>query len=178
MEKQIDSISIFFESGKYNITDKSKLKARLDKLTKPNLGKIQVTGFTDSIGDLKSNKFLASQRMISVIELINSSSLRTLVIDTVNMNESKEKQLGNMANYRRVDIIVYKTELNIDFQKPIQLKIEFEAGSNILTRSSKPALENLYTVLKLDTTLQVKLYGHVCCMGDYDMSLLRALEVK
>ena len=177
-ETKLDSVSIFFGAGKYSINNADVLHKQLNGLKNQPLGKIVLIGYTDSVGSLESNRILASKRLQSVKELLRASCFKDYLIDSLNRNEFRDENVLDENRYRRVDVIFYKIEPNYEWNKPVNLNIQFQAGSDHVSSKSAESLKKLLCVMRLDDSLKIVLNGHVCCQGDQPMSLKRAKRVK
>lgn len=177
-ETPLDSLSVFFESGSSRIKNTAQILKRFNQLEKTTLGRIELTAYTDSIGTRESNKLLASARLQSVLKILRTSNLNNYNIDTLNKNELHENSSGGNENFRRVDLLICKLEPIYTYGKPINLNIQFQAGSDYVMQSSYESMKQLLYVMKSNDSLKIQLNGHVCCMADQPMSLSRAKRVK
>jgi outer membrane protein OmpA-like peptidoglycan-associated protein len=177
-QTKVDSISVYFDYGSSAIKNKSQLLQQLNALDVGNNGRIELYGYTDTIASITSNRQLASQRMVVVTNILKSSKLKTCLVDSINRNEIHGKTTLADAEFRRVDILVYKVEPTFTIGLPINLKINFEPGTDNLLHSSTPILIKLKTLLELDPGLIIQLNGHVCCDNDQVLSEKRAERVK
>ncbi len=178
---KIDSISMFFAFGKFDYSAKKTILRKLNNLKNlPELAnmKIQIKGFTDTVGNVAFNKKLASDRISTALEIVNSSNLKKVFIDTFNLNESQFTNDLKDKDFRRVDIIIYKVEKEFKLNTSIPLRINFLTTSSVFVPGSEMILGELLYVMKGDSTLKLKLNGHVCCFSNYQLSLQRATAVK
>lgn len=175
--KLLDSIPVSFESGSSIIRNPSALINRINQV-KILHGKIQLVSYTDTVGSRTYNQSLASKRLLSVSKLIGSTKLNTFPIDSVNQNEQRNGAKLADESFRRVDILIYRVDTKIQFNTPINLRINFHSGSDNLVTSSTKNLKILQMLLEMDTTLRIKLNGHVCCKPGLELSLARAEKVK
>jgi outer membrane protein OmpA-like peptidoglycan-associated protein len=144
---------------------------------------IRLIGYTDSTGSLKRNKALAADRIHSVERVLKSSSLSMIKVEMINANEvSGFRAVPDDLN-RRVDLLVYgKTSVSnpilaFELNKPLNLNINFIGGKAEFLPESYPNLEKLKKLMLEDTTLLLKLHGHVCCDNDMALSIKRAEAV-
>ncbi|MNK00445.1 Outer membrane porin F precursor [compost metagenome] len=177
-ETKLDSVSVLFESGSFVVKKPDVILAGINGMEKQALGKIVLVGYTDSVGNLKSNQLLASKRLQSVWKLLQESQFKDYIVDSLNRNESRGKETFDDNQFRRVDILIYKLEPNFVLGKPFNLHILFVAGSDYVESGSIKSLKKLLDVLKSDDSLTIKLNGHVCCNPNQVMSLKRAQRVK
>ncbi|WP_294673859.1 OmpA family protein [uncultured Fluviicola sp.] len=175
--KLADSLSISFDVGSSTVKNPAAFLSRINQL-KLAYGKIKVIAYTDTVGTAAYNKNLASKRMTSVLKLIGSSNIKAFVIDTLNKNEERKKGRNNEETFRRVDVFVYSVKPAIKYNTPVNLKINFNSGTTTIIKNSIENLKMLEMILQNDTTVQVKLNGHVCCQPDLILSLNRAEKVK
>lgn len=181
-----DSIAVSFGYNESEIRNVEGLVSQLDKTVLSSLTMIKLIGYTDSTGSLKKNKILASDRIRAVETLLRSSSLKQVRVETVNANETSGFRTAPDELNRRVDILFLakngpgkpKPTLNFELNKPVNLNINFVGGQAVFLTTSYPNLEKLKALMLEDTTLQVKLHGHVCCDNDMPLSIKRAEAVK
>jgi outer membrane protein OmpA-like peptidoglycan-associated protein len=175
--KLIDSISVSFDTGSSLVRNPSKLISRLNEI-KVDYGKIQLISYTDTIGNLLYNKSLASKRLLAVSKLIDSTQIKSFIVDSINQNEKRKRTNLPDASYRRVDILIYSVTPKIKFGVPINLEINFHPQTTNIVKNSMEHVQMLQVILEMDTTLSIKLNGHVCCQPDLMLSLNRAEKVK
>lgn len=144
---------------------------------------IRLTGYTDTIGDVKSNLALAELR-INAVKKTLSPELKN--IETVIVGEDLSKR--NDKEKRRVDIIIHKIapiavieeeipSRKIELGIPMQLNIVFLGGQDVILEESFEELNFLISTMQNDSTLNVQLNGHVCCENDLLLSQKRAIRV-
>lgn len=144
---------------------------------------IRLTGYTDTIGDAKSNKALAQMRIDAV---------KTRLAPGINISETivvgEDLSMRSDADKRRVDIIIHKIapiavieeeipSRKIELGIPMQLNIVFLGGQDVILEESFEELNFLITTMQNDSTLNVQLNGHVCCENDLLLSQKRAIRV-
>lgn len=177
-QTKVDSISVHFDYGSSTIKNKTQLLQQLNKLDLGANGRIELFGYTDTIASIASNQQLAFQRMVAVTSVLKNSRLKKCPIDSTNHNETHGNRSLPDAQFRRVDILLYRIEPTFEMGLPINLKINFEPGTDNLLPSSTPTLVKLKTLLELDPGLIIQLNGHVCCDNDQLLSDKRAERVK
>ena len=177
-QTKVDSISVLFDYGSSTVKNQSQLLQKLNTVRVTGNGHIELFGYTDTIASAASNQHLAFQRMLSVTDLLGKSKLKSCTIDSTNRNETHGNALLPNAQFRRVDILVYNVEPTFTLGLPVDLKINFEPGTDNLLPGSTPTLEMLKTLLESDPTLIIQLNGHVCCDNDQVLSDKRAERVK
>lgn len=175
--KLTDSVSISFGVGSSVVGNPALFLNRINNL-KLSYGKIKVVAYTDTVGSTSYNKNLASKRMTSVLKLIESSNMKAFVIDTLNKNEERKKRSNNEESFRRVDVFIYSVKPVIKYNVPLNLRINFHSGTSNIVKSSMENLRVLEMIMKNDTTIRIKLNGHVCCEPDMKLSVNRAEKVK
>ncbi len=181
---QKDSISASFAYNQAEILDPESLLKYLDKIDPSSLTVIKVIGYTDSTGTLERNKELAADRIRSVESVLKSSGLSRVKVETVNANELAGSRIVPDELNRRVDILIYsentgssKSKLVFELNKVVNLNINFVGGQDVFREESYQRLDQLLEILTGDSTLNVKLHGHVCCAADYELSVKRANAV-
>ncbi|MNJ83700.1 Outer membrane porin F precursor [compost metagenome] len=173
----IDSISVSFDSGSAVIKNPSKVISRINQTTLSH-GKIHLIAYTDTVGSYSYNKSLASKRLLAVSKLIDSTSIRNLMMDSTNQNEKRTKTSLGDDSFRRVDILIYSVEPKIKLGTPVNLRINFNPETTNFIPGSLENVKALQILMEMDTTLQIKLNGYVCCRPDLILSLHRAEKVK
>ena len=178
-----DSISTSFGYNQSEILDGDHILSQLEKIDASAVSLVKLIGYTDSTGSLKRNVELAADRIRSVEFLLKSASIGQVKIETVNANETSGYRAVPDEMNRRVDILVYGKKdppapaLTFELNKPVNLNINFIGGKAEFLPGSFPNLEKLKTIMLEDTTLRVKLHGHVCCDNDMELSVKRAIAV-
>lgn len=184
-EAFVDSISVSFPYNKAQIINSESFKNKLTQL-KGESFRFVIKGYTDSTGTIVHNQYLASKRMKSVLAVLQATHLSITQIDSLNANETSGMRLKNDAKNRRVDVLIYSnnsqaasaTEIKPVLNTVINLNVNFEGGKAEFLPSAYANLEKLLHIMLQDTTLHVKLDGHVCCADDYALSLKRAQAVQ
>lgn len=175
--KLSDSISVHFDSGSSLIRNQAALTEQLNNIDL-RYGKILLVAYTDTIGKLKFNRVLATKRLLAVKKLVQSTNMKSFVLDTLNQNEQRSTSKSDDNLFRRVDILVYRIEPTIKRGSPMNLLINFYSGSDLFIKESMRNLELLQLILEMDSSLQIVLNGHVCCRADLMLSQRRAEKVK
>jgi outer membrane protein OmpA-like peptidoglycan-associated protein len=180
---QKDSISVSFAYNQSEIVNAEQVLTRLSKIDASLISVIKLVGYTDSTGSLKRNKALAADRIRSVGFLLKSPSFSHVKVETINANElSGYRTVPDELN-RRVDLLIYGKKnapapaITFELNKPVNLNINFKGGTADILPISYPNLEKLRDLMLGDTTLLVKLHGHVCCDNDMQLSVKRAIAV-
>lgn len=190
-----DTVVVYFDYNSF-VLSSAELGKLQNQFSARQAADISIFGFTDPTGDAEKNVILAQNRNETIKKLIpaNFSINNTTAIGEDNSNLSD-------AQKRRVEIIFPKeitqivsaqsdildkvpepapvaTERKVELGVPIQLRIQFEPGSDVILSSSNSELLFLAKTLKDNPEFKVKLNGHVCCMNDMPLSIQRALRVK
>lgn len=175
----VDSISIIFDFGKSKINNQSQLIEQLNKIDFGKTGKVVLKAYTDSVGSVQYNKKLASKRLFETAQLIKNSKLKSLALDSLNLNEKQNSASVNDEQKRRVDIIVYSTSSNFKLKIPIVLNIAFQGDkAELIGEDKNEDLAELLRIMKSDPSITIKLNGHVAVRPDQALSLNRALRIK
>lgn len=182
-----DSVAILFDFNKSN----GNRPGQVTRLLKEKLSetrRIVLIAYTDSVGSVSYNERLASKRLSYAYQLLQDSKLATKIeIDTLNRNEISGTRLSDENLNRRVDILLITQEvpvikeeepMEVVLNTPVNLNVNFEGGKDVFLNTAYPNLDKLVYKLLEDTTLMVKLHGHVCCADDYPLSLKRAQAVQ
>lgn len=178
-----DSIAASFAYNQSEILNAESFLQQLDKMDPSSLTFVKVIGYTDSTGSLKRNKTLAAERIRSVEVVLKSSGLSRVKVETVNANELSGSRAVPDEMNRRVDLLIYgkntvtSSKLNFELNKPLNLNINFVGGKADFLSTSHSNLEKLKNLMLEDSTLQLKLHGHVCCDNDMPLSIKRAEAV-
>jgi len=178
---QRDSITVSFAYNQSEVLSADQLLTQLSKLDTSSLSLIRLVGYTDSTGSLTRNKTLAAERIKSVEIFLQRTGLNHVRIETVNANELSGFRTVPDEMNRRADLLIYRKitppKLVFELNKPVNLNINFQGGTADILPVSYPNLEKLKNVMLEDTTLQLKLNGHVCCANDMELSVKRAYAV-
>lgn len=177
-QTRIDSIAVPFKNASSDIGQQAQLLERLKKIDGKGTMKVVLKAYTDTVGTLESNKALASQRMLAAWKLVKASSLASVRIDTLNLNEKRIGKRVEDPLYRRVDILVYELEPEFAYGEKVNLRIQFESGTARILPSSIASVEKLLLLMQMDTSLSIELHGHVCCSPDQLLSFQRAQSVQ
>ncbi len=180
-EVRKDSLSVLFAYNQSEILDTDQFLEQLKKVDVSSLSVVRLIGYTDSSGSFSRNTHLAADRIRSVEDLLKTTALSRVKIETVNANETSGFRLVPDEQNRRVDLLFYgKKEvpkLAFELNKPLNLNINFIGGSAEFLSTSYPNLIKLRNLMVEDTTLLLKLHGHVCCADDMELSEKRAYAV-
>jgi len=174
-----------FAYNRAEVVNADELLARFSQLDASGISSVRLSGYTDSVGSLARNEVLAAERIRSVKEILTRTGLRKLKIESVNANETSGFRAVPDELNRRVDILFFakntppkpKPTLTFELNKPVNLNVNFKGGTAEFLTASYPNLEVLKKTMLEDTTLMLKLQGHVCCADDMDLSVRRAYAV-
>lgn len=182
-ETHKDSITVSFAYNQSEILNESFVLSQFTKMETSLISVIKLVGYTDSTGSLKGNNILAAERIRSVEALLKNTPLDRVKVETVNANEiSGYRTVPDELN-RRVDVLIYSkpfvgsSTISFELNKPVNLNINFVGGKADFLTGSFANLEKLKTIMLEDTTLLLKLHGHVCCDNDMPLSVKRAEAV-
>lgn len=180
-EVRKDSLSTFFAYNQAEILHVDQFLEQLKTMNVSALSRIQLVGYTDSTGSLSRNSDLAAERLRAVADLLKETPLRNVRIERVNANETSGFRVVPDELNRRVDLLFYEKKelpkLAFELNKPLNLNINFVGGSAEFLSTSYPNLIKLRNLMVEDTTLLLKLHGHVCCADDMELSKKRAFAV-
>lgn len=180
-EVRKDSLSIVFAYNQSEILHADQFLEQLKAVDVSSLTTICLIGYTDSSGSFSRNTNLAADRIRAVEDLLKSTTFNRTEIETVNANETSGFRVVPDELNRRVDVLFYgKKELPklaFELNKPLNLNINFIGGRADFLPESYPNLIKLRNLMVEDTTLLLKLHGHVCCADDMELSKKRAYAV-
>ncbi|WP_300665755.1 OmpA family protein [Fluviicola sp.] len=180
-EVRKDSLSVLFAYNQSEVFHTDQFLEQLKKVDVSSLSVIRLVGYTDSSGSVSRNNHLAADRIKAVEDLLKNTALSRVKIETVNANETSGFRVVPDEENRRVDILFYgKKEvpkLAFELNKPLNLNINFIGGSAEFLSGSYTNLVKLRNLMVEDTTLLLKLHGHVCCADDMELSKKRAFAV-
>lgn len=158
-----DSIAVLFEHDSYRL-----IRTNLQSLEGiPDKSKVVIEGYTDTSGAESYNEQLAMKRILSVKRMI---SLPDSMVETKVIGETTK--FGSDEQNRRV-LIIKSNSLDT-----LVLGIEFENREAIILEKSYPELRQLIEMVKSGSYSRIEVHGHVCCNGNYQLSLERAKTVE
>lgn len=183
-EVRTDSVSILFDYNRFEVLDEAALQSQLNGIDLSKVAHIRLVGYTDSIGTQTRNTILAAARISAVKRVLQKTGLHSLKIEILNANETSGFRAVPDELNRRVDILLYgkpeikeAPKLAFELNKPLNLNINFVGGRADFLPESQANLEQLRNIMLEDTTLLLKLHGHVCCADDMPLSEKRAYAV-
>jgi len=166
---QDDSLSIFFESAKFDISynQQVKLERFIAMLDEDKYNGFRMYGYADYVGDYGYNLELSQNRLNEVRKFLNSRGITDeMIIDNIargELSDKSEDEIGNSKS-RRVDIIyaqieivdVAETEINEQVEpqekqiikedpKSIDEIDDAEVGTNLILKNLnfKPGTANI-----------------------------------
>ena len=187
---QTDTISIYFTSDSYSISEAEKEKLAFLKEKDETDYFISLIGRTDSDGNERHNEQLSKKRVEAVKEhLIGFIINRENYLGELNPTFANDTEV-NKAKNRRVDVIltiiieeeeapptIEKSEENtptlITLEKKIDSlsvgdnlvlpNLEFIGGRHYITKESYQTLYDLLSVMEDNPNLEIEIQGHICC---------------
>lgn len=190
--KPVDTLKIYFDLGKTEL--KPSGRQTLDSLLYNDIliagKKFGIIGYADYVGGDELNVKISESRAKAVQDYLISMHVRPEDIQVViGRGEVKRSDTTDRSGFqpdRRVDIIpggikgwkppVAKVApptppaTKIDISKvqkneAIRLnKIFFFPGSHRVREESLPEVDNLYTIMKDNPKLKIRIEGHICCL--------------
>ena len=162
--------TIYFRTGSF-ILDSAESQKLYLILSDTNYltGKLEISGYTDSVGTVQANKQLSFKRSESVVEWFSTRNHK-VKFEVRYFGKLYPVSAGNMALNRRAEIrykkfsnqhetpsarptkVIQKLELNNTYFKPDEA---------ILESASMPYLDQLAAILKKDTLDRFEIRGHV-----------------
>jgi len=188
--KKPDSLQLFFDSAKFNITDthKTQLKDFFKDLKLDEVLQIRIKGYTDFIGNHVYNNKLSKKRAKATYTYV-TNNYQFKAIAQQGLGELDEEIAeatieGGNSKHRKVDLI-------LSYEKPKEVYVSltrkqrylsqlpkltvgeklriqhtnFHISTPNITNASKEDLEGIIKILKAYPKLKVLIEGHVCC-GD------------
>jgi len=173
---QNDTISIFYDIGKYKLNRNNQLKINNQLATLNNNTKyhVQIISSCDYLGSNKNNLELSSKRAEAVQNLLLKN--KNLIISSIKYKgigelPSKNNNSVGIKKHRKTCIII-KTESqfvidNIATSKKgdvfILKHIVFDPGRHFIKKESISILKQLLTMLNNNPKVIIEISGHVCC---------------
>ncbi|MBI1836511.1 MAG: OmpA family protein [Flavobacteriia bacterium] len=197
--------TIYFEtnSSKPQQNELKRLDDFLQRSKNPDFKIQNVSSYTDTIGSVISNEKLSLNRLNTILKIINSKGI--IVESTNSIGEkyptSIDSKTIELTKFRKVEITYYFTEQpkpiqteladsipketvnlakfreNVTSETPIVLDVKFYGGTANLLPGSEDEINALYKFLAGNKNIAALIRGHVCCMDDMSLSILRASAV-
>jgi outer membrane protein OmpA-like peptidoglycan-associated protein len=95
-----------------------------------------------------------------------------IVTEIVGVIEEKKEEIVIETSNEK-----FKELLSSDSPKTVALDVKFFGGLAEFVPTSMPDLQSFYDFLNENTEIKILIRGHVCCMKDYELSVLRAQAV-
>ena len=162
--------TVYFSTGSFILDSAESQKLNLIlRDTNYLTGKLEISGYTDSVGTVQANKQLSFKRSESVVEWFSSRNHKVKFevrwfgklypVSAVNMalNRRAEIRYKKFSNQHETPSslttkVIQKLELN---------NINFKPDEAILESASMPYLDHLAEILKKDTLDKFEIRGHV-----------------
>ncbi|MNU61669.1 flagellar motor protein MotS [compost metagenome] len=180
-EVKRDSIAVLFAYNQSEVLNTEKFLEQLRVVDTSSLAIIRLVGYTDSSGSLSRNSMLADERLKVVEDVLKGTGFGRIKIEILNANETSGFRIIPDELNRRVDLLFYvkntPPKLAFELNKPLNLNINFTGGTANFLSESYTNLIKLRNLMVEDTTLLLKLHGHVCCADDMELSKKRAYAV-
>jgi hypothetical protein len=168
--KAQDSVSVFFETGKYHLKkgELSSLNMLSSRYELAAVDSVDIIGMADSIGNFRSNLKLSLKRANTVREYLDNVFPPYLPIRVLAMGEKNSGQNGTAAS-RRVDVVLYFHPDTADIAELAEHKegkaIEtcYEVDYDLLHRCHKRTIvknKTAYMLLELDEKTDLSLKGY------------------
>jgi len=188
--KKPDSLQLFFDSAKFNITDihKTQLKDFFKDIKLDEVLQIRIKGYTDFIGNHVYNNKLSKKRAKATYTYVtNNYQFKAIAqqgLGELDKEIAEATIEGGNSKHRKVDLI-------LSYEKPKEVYVSltrkqrylsqlpkltvgeklriqhtnFHISTPNITNASKEDLEGIIKILKAYPKLKVLIEGHVCC-GD------------
>ena len=192
---QEDSLSIYFESAKSNVSynQQVKLERFITNLDEDKYNGFKMYGYADYIGDAEYNLDLSEKRLNEVRNFLNSRGITDeMIIDNIAKGELSEKlnnQVGNSES-RRVDVVYAQIESieevaidesivdttpkdlsdidNVEVGSVLVLdNLNFYPGTSKVLRKSEYVLAKLLGIMRDNNNMKIEIQGHICCRPTY-----------
>jgi|GEM_PF-6868104 len=178
----IDSIPIHFTFATNKVIDLTEITKRLDSLSHQPYDSVKINAYTDTVGSSLYNIPLGEKRLAKGLELFIPTFNTTAQLNQENLHETRINNHADVHDslFRRVDIIAYKKQLNIEYGKPYPLQINFDGNQHFLREEAKVELMKLVKALKAFPELHIELHGHISgrTFSNTSLSLNRSLSTK
>lgn len=162
--------TVYFRSGSYALDSVESQKLLLIlRDTNYLAGKLEVSGYTDSVGAFRMNKLLSFKRSKSVVEWFSVRNQR-IEFEMKYFGKLYPVSSDDIALNRRVEVRYRRLFDNQDssdsgkskvIQKLELNNIYFKPDEAILESTSMPYLDQIAVILKKDTRDKFEIRGHV-----------------
>jgi len=162
-----DTLAIFFNHDS-SVPNKESVES-LNKLKKlDSSSNLIVQGYTDTTGSVDYNEQLSLDRINNVLKTIPVANSQIEI--TVGGETSV---FGTNEQNRRVVVIS-----EIEIADTLVLGLQFVNRQAVIREKSYPELIRLIDTITSGAYSKIELHGHVCCNGNYQLSLDRAKTVE
>lgn len=191
-----EKLELFFDFNKDIPNEKStkKLINWLESIDSVEVSKIE--GYCDFVDTDEYNKELSLRRGNTVLSYLKATGVNVKNIEIIGFGENF-KQSEVQSENRKVIIYYQQIKKPETFEPPKdsklskqiteskvgeKLKLEnlnFYNHSDIVRRESRPIIEDLLQIMKVNENLKIEIHGHICCMieDSHQIALLRAKMV-
>ncbi|GAB5557680.1 MAG: hypothetical protein SchgKO_18930 [Schleiferiaceae bacterium] len=179
---------VFFDVDSYVLTARD--KAALDQWIKENTplnNPLTIECHCDSTGTMPYNDDLSVSRAIAVRDYLVSQGVDKGLLATVGKGKRELKYTSDSDFYknRRCEFIVplalSENLADLPLEKGTTFamtNLQFVGNQSIPMAESYEPLAQLLLFLEENPEIAVEIQGHVCCMGDQELSQARAEMVK
>lgn len=175
----IDSIGIQFKFAKDDLLAPQKDLPKLQSIRLSGQQTIKITSYTDTVGSVIYNDTLSMKRLRKVVSRLEHLNLTSEQLSSKSEQRDHHSQLPDSL-FRRVDIIIYENQVDIEYGKPYPLQINFDGNQHFLRSEAKVELIKLVQVLQTFPQLHIELHGHISgrTYSNSSLSLNRSLSTK
>jgi len=182
------AVFVFFDVDSYLLTPRD--KQALDLWIKENTplnNPLTIECHCDSTGTMKYNDDLSVSRAIAVRDYMVSRGIDRGVLATVGKGKRELKYQGteNFYKNRRCEFIVPLALSENLADLPLErgttfaiTNLQFVGNQSIPMAEAYEPLAQLLLFLEENPKISIEIQGHVCCMGDQQLSQARAEMVK
>lgn len=182
------AVFVFFDVDSYILTNSD--KAALDQWIQDNTplkNPLTIECHCDSTGTMPYNDELSVSRALAVRDYLVSQGVDKDLLATVGKGkrELKFKSAEDFYKNRRCEFIVplalSENLADLPLEKGTTFamtNLQFVGNQSIPMAESYEPLSQLLLFLEENPEISVEIQGHVCCMGDQELSQARAEMVK
>ncbi|HCB63576.1 MAG: hypothetical protein A2W93_07205 [Bacteroidetes bacterium GWF2_43_63] len=137
-----------------------------------------ISGYCDSVGTSENNQLLSEKRANAVKSVFAQKGIELKNTQIVGKNETLEFNDNAFFRNRRVDVVTFKpaekkvsaledkiTQATVG--EVIRLdNITFYNNTSTLRPESEPVINELYSIMESQPTLEIAIEGHICCISD------------
>lgn len=180
-----DSLSIYFETDRYQITEEN--KALLKSLSQ-QIDEIKILGYTDTVGTSLYNRALSNKRAYSTYFYLLNNGFEIPQIKEVRGQGEEPFYKSNSLDSSRKTVIYYQSKAIPNLVEPkkteqtesgkrleeqinttavgknlIIKNINFYPGSHQHLPQSEADMKALLEIMKTNSNLKIQIQGHICC---------------